>query len=94
MLNSRALALAAAADGPTSVERGADGAPSGRIWRGDAWLRAQLGAEPPPLAPLGRQLAAYGITHLTDATVTTDTKEAATRLAAAHRGAGRAAASG
>jgi predicted amidohydrolase YtcJ len=66
------------------VEGGADGAPTGRIWRGDAWLRAQLGSEPPPLAPIGRQLAAYGVTQLTDATVTTDAETAA-RLAAAHR---------
>jgi len=84
VLNSAALAAVGATAGPASVERGADGRPTGRIWRGDAWLRAQLGAEPPPLAPIGRQLAAYGITQLTDATVTTDA-EAATRLAAAHR---------
>ena len=84
VLNSAALAAVGAADGPACVERGADGRPTGRIWRGDAWLRAQIGAEPPPLAPIGRQLAAYGITHLTDASVTTDA-DAAARLADAHR---------
>jgi predicted amidohydrolase YtcJ len=84
MLNSLALAAVESADAPPSVERGPDGRPTGRIWRGDAWLRTRIGAEPPPLAPLGRQLAAYGITALTDASVTTDA-DAAGRLADAHR---------
>jgi predicted amidohydrolase YtcJ len=84
VLNSAALDSVGAADGPASVERGPDGRPTGRIWRGDAWLRERIGAEPPPLAPVGRQLAAYGVTHLTDATVTTDA-DAAARLADAHR---------
>jgi predicted amidohydrolase YtcJ len=84
VLNSLALAVVGADTGPDCVERGADGAPTGRIWRGDGWLRTRLGAEPPPLAPLGRQLAAYGITGVTDASVTTDA-DAAARLAQAHR---------
>jgi predicted amidohydrolase YtcJ len=84
VLNSAALAAVCGADDPTSVERGADGRRTGRIWRGDAWLRTRIGAEPPPLAPIGRQLAAYGITHLTDASVTTDLGSAQ-RLAEAYR---------
>ncbi len=84
VLNSAALAAIGAADGPASVERDADGRPTGRIWRGDAWLRTRIGAEPPPLAPVGRQLAACGVTQVTDATVATDA-DAATRLAEAHR---------
>ena len=84
VLNSAALAAVGAQDGPDTVERDAAGRPTGRIWRGDAWLRARIGDEPPPLAPVGRQLAAYGITQLTDATVTTDAGAAA-RLANAHR---------
>jgi predicted amidohydrolase YtcJ len=84
VLNSLALAAVSGADDPPSVERGPDGAPTGRIWRGDAWLRTRIGAEPPLLAPIGRQLAAYGITQLTDASVTTDAA-AAHRLAEAHR---------
>jgi len=84
MLNSQALALVAADDGPPCVERGADGGPTGRIWRGDAWLRERLGAEPPPLRPIGAQLARFGVTHLTDASVTTDAAAAA-RLADARR---------
>ncbi len=84
VVNSAALTAVGADDGPACVERGADGRPTGRIWRGDAWLRTRIGAEPPSLAPVGRQLAACGITQLTDATVTTDAAAAA-RLADAHR---------
>jgi predicted amidohydrolase YtcJ len=84
VLNSAALAAVCGADDPPCVERGADGRPTGRVWRGDAWLRTRIAAEPPPLAPIGRQLAAYGITHLTDASVTTDA-DAARRLADACR---------
>src|SRR6185312_2852821 len=57
VLNSAALTAVDAEHGPASVERGADGRPTGRIWRGDAWLRERLGAEPPPLAPVGSQFA-------------------------------------
>ena len=81
VLNS--AALAAVREGtplPAFVE------PSGRVWRGDAWLRERIGAEPPPLGAVGRRLAGYGITHLTDATVSTDAAAAA-RLADAHRAA-------
>ena len=84
VLNSAALAAVGANDGPDCVERGADGRPTGRIWRGDAWLRTRIGAEPPLLAPVGRQLAACGVTQLTDASVTTDA-DAADRLADARR---------
>jgi predicted amidohydrolase YtcJ len=83
MLNSLALA-AVGDDGAEVMERDAAGAPTGRIWRGDAWLRSRLGEAPPPLAPIGRQLAAYGITQVTDASVTTEASAAA-RLAQAHR---------
>jgi predicted amidohydrolase YtcJ len=79
VLNSLALAALGDGDDPPSLERDA-----GRIWRGDAWLRSRIGAEPPPLAPVGARLARYGITALTDASVTTDA-DAAGRLAAAHR---------
>jgi len=84
ILNSAALALVGAADGPPAVERDANGAPTGRIWRGDAWLRDRIGAEPPPLGAIGARLAAFGVTHLTDASVTTDV-DSATKLADAHR---------
>lgn len=83
VLNSTALASLDLTDAPDCVERDADGRPTGRVWRGDAWLRSRIGAEPPPLAPVGRTLAAYGITAVTDASVTTDAGAAA-RLGAAH----------
>jgi predicted amidohydrolase YtcJ len=67
---------------PACVELDAAGRPTGRIWRGDAWLRARIGATPPPLAPIGQTFAAYGVTGLTDASATTDA-EAASLLAAA-----------
>ncbi|HEY0651347.1 amidohydrolase family protein [Phenylobacterium sp.] len=79
VLNSRALAALGEGDDPPGLDRA-----SGRIWREDAWLRARLRAAPPPLAPVGRTLAALGIAALTDASVTTDA-DAAARLAEAHR---------
>ena len=84
VLNSLALEAVSGSDDPASVERGADGQATGRIWRGDAWLRTRIVRPPPPLAAIGRELAAFGITALTDASVTTDA-DAAGRLAAAHR---------
>ncbi|MFF4761405.1 amidohydrolase family protein [Streptomyces sp. NPDC001292] len=74
MLNSRAVAAVrlATADHP-GVERDATGRPTGRLWRADAWLRNRLPpGDPPSLAGLGRQLARYGITTVTDATPSLD----------------------
>jgi predicted amidohydrolase YtcJ len=83
ILNGPALRQALArGPAPDCVEHDA-GRPTGRVWRGDAWLAAQLGRTPPPLAPIGRTLAACGITAITDASATTD-DEAAAILAAAH----------
>ncbi|WP_421937530.1 amidohydrolase family protein [Phenylobacterium sp.] len=79
VLNSMALDSLPSHDDPAGLER-----ETGRLWRGDAWLRARMDAQPPPLAPIGRRLASYGITALTDASVTTDA-DAAARLAEAHR---------
>jgi predicted amidohydrolase YtcJ len=84
LLNSQALAAIGAEEGPACVERDAEGRPTGRIWRGDDWLQRRLPLTPPELAPIGRRLAAYGITAVTDASVTTDAAAAA-RLASAHR---------
>lgn len=51
------------------VERDADGAPTGRLHRADDWLRTRLpGRGLPDLTAVGRRLAAYGITAVTDAT--------------------------
>jgi hypothetical protein len=65
VLNTAALQGLSSWD-DAGVERGDDGRPTGRLWRADHLLRE--GSAPPDLAGLGRQLAGYGITHLTDAT--------------------------
>ncbi|MFE5027502.1 amidohydrolase family protein [Streptomyces sp. NPDC056656] len=55
------------ADHP-GIERDGAGRATGRLWRADDWLRSRLPADPPPfLVPLGRLLARYGITAVTDA---------------------------
>ena len=85
VLNSLALAAVGAADARRTAWSATrpDGRPggSGAATPGCA---TRIGAEPPPLAPIGRQLAACGVTAVTDASVTTDA-DAAARLADAHR---------
>jgi len=61
------LGLATAAE--PGVERDGHGAPTGRIWRADAWLRARLPRTgPPDLSAVGARLARFGVTAVTDAT--------------------------
>jgi len=84
ILNGLALEALGAHDLPSALERGASGRPTGRLWRGDAWLRERIGGDAPPLAGVGRDLARCGVTGVTDATVGTDAAAAAL-LAAAHR---------
>ncbi|WP_425838556.1 amidohydrolase family protein [Streptomyces fractus] len=70
VLNSRAMNAVGlhTAEHP-GVERDGEGRPTGRLWRADDWLRTRLPATAPPsLAELGRRLARYGITAVTDAT--------------------------
>ncbi|KKD06679.1 hypothetical protein TN53_17615 [Streptomyces sp. WM6386] len=60
-------------DAPPGIERDRAGRSTGRLWRLDGWLRGRLDAvgavDPEPdLARVGRRLAAYGITGVTDAT--------------------------
>jgi predicted amidohydrolase YtcJ len=51
------------------IERDARGAPTGRLWRADDWLRARLPGSPfPDLAAVGARLSGLGITSVTDAT--------------------------
>jgi len=69
-LNSAALAqlgpLARDLDG---VERSAAGNPTGRLFGLDGWLRTRLRpGTPPDLRPVGRRLAGFGVTGVTDAT--------------------------
>jgi predicted amidohydrolase YtcJ len=82
VLNTRAAAALGLADADhPGIERDADGRPTGRLHRADAWLSERLGEQPgeaaptagagspstPPLADLGRRLADHGITAVTDA---------------------------
>jgi len=61
------------ADHP-GVERDATGAPTGRIWRADGWLRGRLpSASPPDLTDAGQALLGLGVTAVTDATPDLDT---------------------
>ncbi|MFC4055269.1 amidohydrolase family protein [Actinomadura syzygii] len=86
MLNTRAARAVRLdeADHP-GIERDPAGAPTGRIWRADAWLRSRLpSAAPPGLADVGRELARFGVTAVTDATPEL-TPEALASIAAARR---------
>lgn len=52
-----------------SVERDGTGQPTGRVHRGDEWLRQRRGwSSPPHLGPLSARLLAAGVTGVTDAT--------------------------
>lgn len=87
VLNSMALdqVLSRLPTVPDAFERGADGHPNGRVWRGDVLLRGAASALP-DLAPIGADLARWGVTSVTDASVTTDQAQAA-RIAGAAMGA-------
>jgi predicted amidohydrolase YtcJ len=66
-LNSTALSAAGLLDSPdAAVERDANGRATGRIVRGDHLLRGD--AKLPDLSAVGRLLASYGVTGVTDAT--------------------------
>ena len=87
MLNSLALARVLGAEPPPPcVELDPSGQPTGRIWRGDDWLCGRIGAQPPPLAPIGRAFAACGVTGLSDASATTDAAAAGLLAAAVQAG--------
>ncbi len=77
ILNSAALAKARIGDGDIDA--------NGRIWRGDAWLRRRLDDGPPSLAEVGADLARWGVTGVTDASVTTDDDQAGAFAAAIDR---------
>lgn len=67
VLNSAGLTALGRDDLPPGAERDGAGRPTGRFWREDKWLAAALPASVPDLAELGRELAALGLTGLTDA---------------------------
>jgi predicted amidohydrolase YtcJ len=76
ILNSRALGALDIASAPAGLERDAAGAPTGRLWRADAWLGKEIGANAPSLVEVGRALAGFGVTAATDASVSTDAASA------------------
>ncbi|MDX2273996.1 MAG: amidohydrolase family protein [Hyphomonadaceae bacterium] len=86
VLNSVALERVLETPAPACVELDASGRATGRIWRGDAWLRTRMGSAAPSLAALSSQLAARGVVGVTDASVTNGAEEA--QLLAAARGDG------
>jgi predicted amidohydrolase YtcJ len=86
MLNSAALRSLGPPPYPDCVECDGQGAPTGRIWRGDAWLRTRLDDPPPSLAALSTRLAAMGVTAVTDAGASNGPAEAALFDAAIREG--------
>ncbi len=70
VLSSVALDEVGAAEaGEAGIERDHRQRPTGRLFRLDGWLRARLPARlPPDLAAVGRRLASYGVTGVTDCT--------------------------
>ncbi|MDB5714471.1 MAG: amidohydrolase [Sphingomonadales bacterium] len=79
ILNSHALRIVG--EDSAELEHDDNGRATGRLWRGDAWLRYRTGSVTPSLAALGQKLAALGITGVTDASAGNDA--AAARLLAA-----------
>ncbi|MFZ2174421.1 MAG: amidohydrolase family protein [Rhodococcus sp. (in: high G+C Gram-positive bacteria)] len=69
VLNGAAASAAGLATGDhPGIERDSDGLPTGRVWRADEWLRGHLPrTAPPALRDIGRTLARFGITAVTDA---------------------------
>lgn len=85
VLNSRALDLALGnrIDVPQAFERDERGRLTGRVWRGDRFLRESSLTGSPDLANLGADLARWGVTSVTDASETTDQAQVAALVKAA-----------
>jgi predicted amidohydrolase YtcJ len=64
--------LASGLDAPAGLDRD-----TGRLFDEDRWLRSALAGTPPDLAPIGRDLARYGVTGLTDMSPANGADEAA-----------------
>lgn len=77
VLNSAALEAIKDRDWPEGAELDISGEPTGRFWREDQWLANALPSAPPELAALGADLAAMGLTSLTDAGAANGPAEAA-----------------
>jgi len=73
MFNSKACEVLGLATAGAAAETDGRGRCTGRLFRGDAWLATKTVTEgPPDLAGLGRLLAGYGVTGVTDATSSSD----------------------
>ena len=77
LLNSAALDLLLASAEPHPGLERIDGRYTGRLFDADAWLRAALGGQPPALGEVSRELAAYGVTGLTEMSPGNDAATAA-----------------
>jgi predicted amidohydrolase YtcJ len=75
ILNSCALDRIGAGDVNSPAER-IGGAPSGRIFRGDDWLRARLRGQFPDLSRVSALLAQRGVTGITDTSASNDSTQA------------------
>ena len=77
-LNSRACeALGLDGRAGPDTERDEKGRSRGRLVRGDEWLRARLGSQgAPDLGEVGRRLARFGVTRVTDCTPTNEPGDA------------------
>lgn len=77
VLNSVALeALPRRATTSPHFERDSAGELTGRVWRGDALLRSARLGSPPDLTGIGQSLAGWGVTSVTDASITNDQTQA------------------
>jgi predicted amidohydrolase YtcJ len=73
ILNSLALqTLRADQNDVTPLQRDAAGRYTGRLYDADDWLRARRPSRRPSLQPISRQLAAFGVTGVTDTTPDND----------------------
>lgn len=91
ILNTRAIDILGLQEHPPPVASAlADDLTAGRLWRLDRWMREQLSAvgeeAAADLTRLGRQLAAFGITGVTDATPDLAASQISALLGAVERG--------
>ncbi len=77
VFNSAALELIGDRPWPDAVEIDENSEATGRIWRGDDWVRERIGSNRPSLASLSTQLAGWGVTAVTDAGANNGPEEAA-----------------
>ena len=77
LLNSPALALLLSGAEPHPGLKREGGRFTGHLFDADGWLRAALASQPPPLGEISRELAACGITGITEMSPGNDAATAA-----------------